>query len=113
LEIQRVYKKSFEMAHTIKDHPKCGNVHGHSYNLILYLDGSEEVWVDFADIKKNVDFIIDTVYDHRYHENMSAEKLAHDIGEALFLEYKYTGKLELFETSKYGVTYEFPTNRET
>ncbi len=110
MQIQRVYKKSFEMAHTIKDHPKCGNIHGHSYNIILYIDGNDEIWLDFSDIKKNIDYIIDNIYDHKFHENMSAEQLASEIGQAVNYEYKYTGKLELFETSKYGVTYEF-TNK--
>lgn len=95
------------MAHTIKGHPKCGNIHGHSYNATFYLFGDDSYWLDFADIKKNVDNVIDTIYDHQFHENISCERLAGAIGDKLFRDYYYSGYIELFETSKYGVKRRF------
>ena len=60
--MDRIYKCSFEMAHTIKDHPKCGYVHGHSYNLTININWPEHVWIDFSTIKTNIDNYINSNY---------------------------------------------------
>lgn len=59
---------SFEAAHRLLGHPKCGKLHGHSYRVIVELSTSElkEGMVrDYGDLKDIKDFI-DQVLDHRY-----------------------------------------------
>lgn len=99
------------MAHIIKGHPVCGIEHGHSYHLTVYLDGHSEVFVDFHDIKKVVEKEVETRYDHKKDKNgkvfeITAEELAMNIGEYL-QDQGYGGHLELYETEKYGVRYDF------
>lgn len=99
------------MAHIIKDHPVCGIEHGHSYHLNVYLNGHSEKWVDFHDIKQVVESEISSKYDHKKDKTgkvfeISAEELAMNIGQYL-QKAGYGGYLELFETEKYGVRYDF------
>lgn len=106
-DVQRIYKKSFEMAHTIENHPKCGKTHGHSYHIILSLNGYVDQWLDFATIKAAVDSIIDPNYDHNFQKDCSAEVLARAIGSELSTRFDFSGEIELYETDKYGVKMKF------
>jgi 6-pyruvoyl-tetrahydropterin synthase len=112
MELQRIYRTSFEMSHIIKDHPVCGINHGHSYQLTVSLKGDSETWLDFHDIKKLIQTEIDTKYDHKVDPmtkqiyEISAEELAVKIAD--YLKFNgYSGTLELYETSKYGVKLNF------
>src|SRR4051812_44310857 len=62
----------FEAAHRLPDAPpghKCRRLHGHSYRLVVYVEGpiqTETGWVlDFADIRSVVDPLIEQL-DHNY-----------------------------------------------
>lgn len=104
--LERIYKSSFEAAHLIKGHPKCGVPHGHSYHLNVYFNGDIEVWVDFHDLKTAVDSFVQTKYDHQDLGDMTAEKIAAEIATYL-QDSNYSGYLELFETEKFGVRLHF------
>lgn len=110
--LQRIYKTAFEMSHIIPNHPQCGINHGHSYNLIVKLDGDSDIWLDFHDIKDVVEKEIKEKYDHKIDPDtnkiyeISAEELAIRIGRYLNTK-GLRGELELYETAKYGVRYEF------
>jgi 6-pyruvoyl-tetrahydropterin synthase len=106
MELQRIYKAAFEAGHFIKDHPKCGVQHGHSYHLTVCLDGNSQVWYDFADIKTAIDNLLNSRFDHKFLGDKTAESIAEDIVNELQLEH-YHGSLELFETDKFGVKLNF------
>lgn len=64
----------FEMAHCLDGHNRgCNNVHGHSYKLevcyeisnLIKEGSSEGMGIDFGDLKKQVEFIIDKL-DHSF-----------------------------------------------
>lgn len=60
------WKGTFDAAHFIPGHPKCGRLHGHTYQVEVELEGHLPVTehpiylVDFAEVKRVVDEL-----DHR------------------------------------------------
>ena len=102
-DIARLYRREFASAHIIAGHPRCGRLHGHNYQLIAKVYGMSDEWLDFEDIKKKVDQIIDEKYDHHDIGNMSCEMLARQLQEQLRIFFKTTVKIELWETGKFGV----------
>lgn len=57
-----------ESAHTIPGHPKCGNMHGHSYQVDVFLKGTPDqhgMVKDFAIMKAEGDSIFNP-FDHHY-----------------------------------------------
>jgi 6-pyruvoyltetrahydropterin/6-carboxytetrahydropterin synthase len=102
-DIARLYKREFAAAHIIAGHPKCGRMHGHNYQLLVKVYGHSSEWLDFEDIKRKVDQLIDEKYDHRDIGNMTCEKLAGQLQEQLSISLKSRVKIELWETGKFGV----------
>lgn len=106
MELLRIYKSSFEAAHVIEGHPKCGVKHGHSYALTVFLKGDSNQFLDFHDLKTIVDSFVQTRYDHRDLGNITCEQIAEQI--ALHLSSNsFSGTVKLFETSKFGVSFRF------
>jgi len=101
-DIVRLYKREFAAAHIIAGHPKCGRMHGHNYMLLAKVYGQSEEWLDFEEIKKTVDQLIDSKYDHRDIGNMTCERLARQLQEQLKNQFKTMVKIELWETGKFG-----------
>ncbi len=102
-DIARLYKREFAAAHIISGHPKCGRMHGHNYMLLAKVYGSSNEWLDFEEIKKTVDRLIDEKYDHRDIGNMTCERLAKQIQDNLTTSFKSRVEIELWETGKFGV----------
>ena len=98
-----MYKREFAAAHIISGHPKCGRMHGHNYLLIARVYGKSSEWLDFEEIKKAVDGLIDEKYDHRDIGNMTCERLAREIQGHLTDSFKSRVEVELWETGKFGV----------
>lgn len=53
-------ERTFEAAHFIPNHKgKCKNIHGHSYRIIVSVEGvhakEDGIFIDFGDIKKLID----------------------------------------------------------
>jgi len=102
-DIARMYKREFAAAHIISGHPKCGRMHGHNYLLIARVYGKSSEWLDFEEIKRAVDGLIDEKYDHRDIGNMTCERLATEIQDHLTKSFKSRVEVELWETGKFGV----------
>jgi 6-pyruvoyltetrahydropterin/6-carboxytetrahydropterin synthase len=63
-------KFTFDSAHRVEGHPKCGRLHGHTYHLEVevsarYLDEKTGFVIDFADLDAIVKRLVDVI-DHRY-----------------------------------------------
>jgi len=102
-DIARLYKREFAAAHVIAGHPKCGRMHGHNYQLLAKVYGKSSEWLDFEDIKRTVDALLDEKYDHHDVGNMTCEQLAKQIQEQLTSRFKTHVEIELWETSKFGI----------
>ena len=102
-DIVRMYKREFAAAHIIAGHPKCGRMHGHNYLLIARVYGNSSEWLEFEEIKKAVDALIDEKYDHRDIGNMTCERLAKQIQAQLANSFKTQVEIELWETGKFGI----------
>lgn len=67
--MNRITKRfTFEAAHRLLDHPKCGRLHGHSYTVTLVLETDhlrDGMVRDYADLSRAKQFIDETL-DHRY-----------------------------------------------
>ena len=102
-DIARIYRREFSAAHFIEGHPHCGRNHGHNYVLIARIYGKSDEWLDFEEIKPQVDRIVDEKYDHQDLGDKSCEELASELQEQLSNLFKNTVKIELWETGKFGV----------
>lgn len=68
MEISKEF--TFEASHILPNHPgKCSNLHGHSWRLIVYVEGKTDketgMVADYADLKAGVQPIIDDL-DHAH-----------------------------------------------
>ncbi|MCC6402963.1 MAG: 6-carboxytetrahydropterin synthase [Fimbriimonadaceae bacterium] len=58
----------WEMGHRLPDHPLCRNVHGHSYRLVVEIEGEvgdDGMVVDFGEIAQIVKPLVDRL-DHSF-----------------------------------------------
>jgi 6-pyruvoyltetrahydropterin/6-carboxytetrahydropterin synthase len=56
-----------DCAHFLPDHPKCGQLHGHTYKVEIVIEGdvgSDGMVIDFDRLKSDLRAVLDT-YDHR------------------------------------------------
>ena len=56
-----------DCAHFLPGHPKCGQLHGHTYKVEIVIDGevgADGMVVDFDRIRSDLRTVLD-VYDHR------------------------------------------------
>jgi 6-pyruvoyltetrahydropterin/6-carboxytetrahydropterin synthase len=55
-----------DCAHFLPDHPKCGQIHGHTYKVEIVIEGekSSGMLVDFADLRRGAREVL-AQYDHR------------------------------------------------
>jgi len=56
-----------DCAHLLPGHPKCGQLHGHTYKVEVVVEGEmkEGMVLDFADLKSRVRAVL-ARYDHRH-----------------------------------------------
>lgn len=113
-----IYKQfTFDSAHFLPNVPaghKCRAMHGHTYKLVIYVEGElqEAGWIiDFAEMKKIIKPIIDIV-DHQLLnnipglENPTSELLAVWLWNKIKPHLPSLKKIELSETPTSGVIYE-------
>ncbi len=80
--------ETFDSAHYIPNHPKCGRVHGHTYRVEIEVEGvvRDGMVVDFEELKEKVKSVISEL-DHRLLnellENPTCENLCLFIYERL------------------------------
>lgn len=114
-----IYKQfTFDSAHFLPEVPaghKCSNLHGHTYSLTVFIEGEledERGWViDYAELKKNIQPIIDLV-DHQLLndipglDNPTSEILSIWLWDKIKPLVSGLKKIELKETTSSGVIYE-------
>ena len=70
---------TFEASHCIPSHPKCGNLHGHSYRVGISITGvystNKGMLVDFGEISRLVEKLDHSFLNNRF-KFPSAENLA-------------------------------------
>ena len=109
---------TFDSAHSLPHVPdghKCKEVHGHTYRLVVFIEGELDPhlgWVmDFAEVKGVVKPIIDKI-DHKYMndieglENPTCEIIAKWLWDQIKPAIPLLKKIELHETPTSGVVYE-------
>lgn len=114
-----IYKQfTFDSAHFLPNVPdghKCREMHGHTYHLTLYIEGTvldQEGWVlDFGDIKALMKPVLDTLDHHFLNnipglENPTAELLSVWIWNQVKRGLPALKRVELKETPTSGVIYE-------
>lgn len=114
-----IYKQfTFDSAHFLPNVPeghKCRRLHGHTYQLTIYLEGDvlvEEGWImDFTDLKKAVQPVLNTV-DHNFLndipglENPTTELFSIWLWTKMKPLLPALKRIELKETPGSGVIYE-------
>jgi 6-pyruvoyltetrahydropterin/6-carboxytetrahydropterin synthase len=114
-----IYKQfSFDSAHFLPNVPeghKCGNMHGHTYSLTVFIEGMPEQksgWIiDYGDLKKIIKPIIEELDHHLLNEipgleNPTSENLSIWLWNKIKPLLPNLKKIELKETPSSGVTYE-------
>lgn len=114
-----IYKSfTFDSAHYLPEVPKghkCGNMHGHTYSLKVFVSGEIDpvtCWfMDFEDLKKTINPVIERL-DHQVLneieglENPTTENVVVWIWNQIYTRLPELVKLELSETPGSGVIYE-------
>ena len=104
----------FEAAHRLPHHPgKCRELHGHSYRLVVTvdgpIDGGSGMVVDFSEVKRLVNEEVVGKLDHKYVndviENPTAEEMAVWIWQKLAPRLPGLDEIELHETRDCSVVY--------
>ena len=59
--------ETIDCAHMLPGHPKCGQLHGHTYTVEVVVEGamSEGMVLDFADLRAQIRSVLGR-YDHRH-----------------------------------------------
>ena len=109
---------TFDSAHSLPNVPdghKCKAVHGHTYQLTIFIEGplvENLEWVmDFAEVKSVVEPIV-KILDHKYMndieglENPTCERIAIWIWDKIKVGIPQLVRIELNETPTSGVVYE-------
>jgi 6-pyruvoyltetrahydropterin/6-carboxytetrahydropterin synthase len=101
-----------DCAHQLPGHPKCGQLHGHTYKVEVVVEGEmkEGMVLDFADLKARVRVVL-ARYDHRHLndfielptvENV-CERLATEVAERVPIPFSlrvYEGHAKWAETDR-------------
>lgn len=101
---------SFSAAHKLKNHEKCGVLHGHNYRVEVFVIGDKlknGMLIDFHILKKITDKVKEK-YDHKYLNDFVEQPTAENLAKLIFDEIssllsKYNVKLEkvrVWETEK-------------
>jgi 6-pyruvoyltetrahydropterin/6-carboxytetrahydropterin synthase len=94
---------------------KCGNMHGHTYRLTVFIEGHPDEksgWIiDYGDLKKSIQPVIEKLDHHLLNEILGLENPTSE-NLAIWLWHKIKPlvpeliKIELKETPSSGVIYE-------
>ncbi len=113
--LTRIFK--FDAAHNLVEyHGKCEKLHGHTYKLVVKLEGEpgkEDMIMDFSELKRIVESKILQQLDHSYLNEFiqqpSAENIAKWIWARLYDELSRENcrlyEIQVWETENCGITY--------
>jgi 6-pyruvoyltetrahydropterin/6-carboxytetrahydropterin synthase len=78
-----------DCAHFLPGHPKCGQLHGHTYKIEVIIEGENKdgMVIDFADMKKSVNAVL-REYDHKSLNNFLDYPSVENICELLHARLK-------------------------
>lgn len=78
-----------DCAHFLPGHPKCGQVHGHTYRVDIAIEGdhNQGMVVDFNDLKTSAREVLGR-YDHRHWNDVLEYPTVENICELLSRELK-------------------------
>ncbi len=111
---------TFDSAHFLPNVPpghKCREMHGHTYRLVVYIEGNLDKdlgWVmDFAVVKKVIDPIVKRLDHHLLNnieglENPTCEMIAVWLWDQIKPDIPLLKRIELHETPTSGVVYTGP-----
>jgi 6-pyruvoyltetrahydropterin/6-carboxytetrahydropterin synthase len=101
-----------DCAHLLPGHPKCGQLHGHTYRVRVIVEGrmKDGMVLDFAELKGRIRAVL-ARYDHRHWNDFMdfptveniCERLAREIGENVVLPFTlrvYEGHAKWAETDR-------------
>jgi 6-pyruvoyltetrahydropterin/6-carboxytetrahydropterin synthase len=101
-----------DCAHLLPGHPKCGQLHGHTYRVEIVVEGEMkgDMLLDFAELKGRVRSVLSR-YDHRHWNDFMGsptvenicERLASEIAEGVSLAFSvrvYEGHAKWAETDR-------------
>lgn len=107
----------FDAAHNLVNyHGKCEKLHGHTYKLVVKLEGTvddEGMIFDFVELKKLVKEKVIDKFDHSYINEIIKQPTAENIAVYVFNELKDVLKrdncrlleVEVWETKSSGIVY--------
>jgi len=101
---------TFDAAHSIPGHPKCGVTHGHTYKVEVSIEVPKDRFYDFAEFKATVQPFIDLL-DHSHLNEWfgrvpSAENIAIWLWKVLEAETELpVVEIKVYETENSWVTY--------
>lgn len=115
----QIFKQfTFDSAHFLPNVPdghKCKEIHGHTYKMIVYMEGDIEAdsgWLmDFGDLKKIIEPIVKSI-DHKFLnkieglENPTCEMMTIWLWNKIKPNLPSLTKIELHETPTSGAIYE-------
>ena len=78
-----------DCAHFLPGHPRCGQLHGHTYKVEVIIEGEKKdgMVLDFADMKKAVQAVLQK-YDHKSLNDFLEYPSVENICEMLQIELK-------------------------
>lgn len=107
----------FDSAHNlINYHGKCEKLHGHTYKLVVKLEGepdNEGMIYDFVELKKTVNEKVVNRFDHAYLNEIIPQPTAENIAIFVWKELKdilnrdnsRLYEIEIWETKTSGIVY--------
>ena len=112
MRVKRIF--DFEAAHVLPNHPgKCKDLHGHSYRLVVSVDGPLDpktgMTIDFGDLKKIVIEHALVKLDHTYLNDFieipTAEAISVWVWDRLKPQLPGLAEVELWETRTCAAVY--------
>lgn len=115
--MQVIKKFTFDAAHFVPSyHGKCENLHGHTYTLVVKVDGkldAEGMVIDFAVLKKIVKENIIDVFDHHCLNDIMPVPTAENISVYVWQKLEpllktdlyHLAEIQVWETANNGCVY--------
>ena len=94
--------ETIDCAHMLPGHPRCGQLHGHTYTVEVEIEGEprEGMILDFADLRAQVRAVLGP-YDHRHWNDVldypTVENICERIASELSRTLTFGFKLRVFE----------------
>lgn len=111
--------ETIDCAHMLPGHPKCGQLHGHTYTVEVVVEGetSGGMLLDFADLRAQIREVLDP-YDHRHWNDVleypTVENICQRIATELSRKMAFPFTIRVYEgQGKWAETSTSPVSRDT